>query len=112
MNCPNHPEATASKTCSTCHHAFCARCITYAIDGRDACDACGQQHGERSRVLGGTLIVLVAAGYLATFAGGYLIFHARPFVGALAAVTAVVLSRTLQMNVHLPAVIRATPHNE
>lgn len=43
-----------------------------------------------------TRIVIVAAGYLVTFATGYLVFHARPFVGALAAAAAIVLSRMLE----------------
>lgn len=77
---------------------MCTRCLTYEVDGVHACESCGISHAERSRSLGSTLLVLVAAGYLATLAVGYLLFRARPFIGGFAAVVAIALGRMIQLH--------------
>lgn len=55
-------------------------------------------------MIGGALVVLVAAAYLVTLAVGYVVFRARPFVGGFAAVVAIVLGRTLHAHIHLPVI--------
>lgn len=50
-------------------------------------------------ITGSTVFVFVAAGYLGALAIGVTIFRARPFVGGLAAIFALVLSRVLHMTI-------------
>jgi hypothetical protein len=56
------------------------------------------------------MLALVGVGYLATVAIGYLLFKARPYVGGIAAVVAIMLGRLLQMYLPVPVVRRREPH--
>jgi predicted nucleic acid-binding Zn ribbon protein len=104
--CATHPDALAEGTCAVCARAVCATCAAYDVDGRVCCEACGRAEEDRSRSLGSTLLAFVGVGYLATLAVGVAIFHARPFVGGIAAIAAIALGRVLQIVIRPPVVIR------
>ncbi len=92
-----HAGEESTQTCSVCKKPGCARCITYEIDDAPACATCANDEAERSRSMGSALLAFVGVGYLATLAIGYVVFHARPFVGGIAAVVAIALGRALQL---------------
>lgn len=104
-----HAGVTATDACSACNKPRCERCLTYEVDGDLACNECGAMEDDRSRSLGSALLALVAVGYLATLAVGFLVFRARPFVGGLAAVVAIALGRALQLFLQVPIVTRRIP---
>ncbi|MBS2018533.1 MAG: hypothetical protein JST00_37050 [Deltaproteobacteria bacterium] len=93
MKCAVHTEVDASWT----------------VDGQPACDACAREAEARSRDLGAGLIASVGAAYLATLAIGFLVFHARPLIGGLAAVVAIVLGRLLAGVLKRPVLRRSVP---
>ena len=48
----------------------------------------------------------MGAGYLGALAVGFLIFHARPLIGGIAAIVAIALGRALTVLVKRPALQR------
>jgi hypothetical protein len=80
-----------------CRRAVCARCAAYDVDGCVCCEACGRAEEERSRSVGSALLGFVGVGYLLALALGLLVFHAKPYIGGIAAVAAIVLGRVLQI---------------
>ncbi len=84
------------------HHP--AEAATHDVDGRAVCTSCASDAAERSDAFASAIPVLVGVGYLAAIAIGYLVLRARPIVGALAAVVALVFARLLQHTVR-PAVV-------
>jgi hypothetical protein len=97
VKCAAHDDADAEGTCAVCRRAVCARCAAYDIDGCVCCEACGRAEEERSRSLGSALLGFVGVGYLLALALGLLVFHAKPYIGGIAAVAAIVLGRVLQI---------------
>lgn len=108
MQCAAHPEAESIATCGVCAKAMCSRCAAYDVDGRACCETCGRAEEERGRSLGSALLAVVGFGYLATLAVSYLVFHAQPFVGGIAAIAAIALGRAAQVYLRPPAVTRRT----
>lgn len=96
------------EVCSVCKTPRCAECLSVSIDGAPACASCGVEAEERGRSLGSAILALVGAGYLVTLAIGYLVFHARPFVGGVAAIVAIALGRSLTVHLH-PPIVRSRP---
>jgi hypothetical protein len=60
---------------------------------------------ERSRILGFGMIAVVALGYLAALALGVGLFQARPFIGGVATIVAIAISRGLLLFLPTPAVL-------
>jgi hypothetical protein len=87
---------------------MCEACAGFAVDGQTCCEACARDEEALSRDLGAALLALVGVGYLTTLALGYVLFHARPFIGGLAAVVAIALGRALQLLLRRPVVTRRT----
>ena len=106
MECSAHPGVPADARCPSCDRAVCDRCLTHEVDGRLVCEACGAREDDRARSLGSAILGFVGVGYLTTLALGTIVFRARPFVGGLAAVVAMVLWRALQGVLRPPTVIR------
>lgn len=90
MKCAVHAEADAG----------------WELDGRAACDACAHDAEAKSRDLGVGILACVGAGYLGALAVGFLIFHARPLIGGIAAIVAIALGRALTVLVKRPALQR------
>lgn len=106
MDCATHDGTPAEAACAVCQRALCASCIAYDVNGHPTCEACGRTEEERGKSLGSTLLVLTGLGYLVTLAIGVKAFHARPFVGGIAAIAAIALGRILQLVFRPPAVSR------
>lgn len=106
VECAAHAGTPVTERCSACERPSCERCLVYDVNGQPACDDCGASEDDRGRALGAALLAVVSVGYLATLAIGYLVFRARPFVGGLAAVIAIVLGRALQIFLRPPVVTR------
>lgn len=85
---------------------MCSPCAAYDVDGRACCEACGRDEEDRSRSIGSALLAFVGVGYLATLAICVVVFHARPFVGGVAAIAAIALGRVLQIVLKPPIVSR------
>jgi hypothetical protein len=109
VECAAHAGTSAADSCSSCKKGFCEACLAWEVDGKPACAECGSREDDRSRSLGATMLALVGVGYLATLAIGYLLFKARPYVGGIAAVVAIMLGRLLQMYLRVPVVTRREP---
>jgi hypothetical protein len=97
VECVAHAGTPATEVCDKCQKPRCEACLTYEIDGNSVCTECGEAEQDRGRGFGTAILGIVSVGYLATLAIGYLVFKAKPFVGGLAAVVAIVLGRALQM---------------
>jgi hypothetical protein len=82
--------------------------MTHDVAGLAVCESCGREEEARGRALGSALLTFVGVGYLLALSVGYVVFHARPFVGGLAAVLAIGLGRTLQLFAE-PAVVTRRP---
>jgi hypothetical protein len=106
VKCVAHPDANAAERCAACDKALCSACIAFDVDGKASCEACGVAAEERARALGTGLLALVGVGYLATLAIGVALFHARPFIGGIAALVAIGLGRVLQLVIPLPLAVR------
>jgi hypothetical protein len=106
VDCSAHPGSAASGTCGVCKKAGCDTCLTYEVDGTEACAACGAACDAQSQAIGSTLLAFIGVAYLATLAIGFLVFRARPFIGGLAAVVAFGCGRTLQAFVQQRTVTR------
>ncbi len=85
---------------------MCEACAAYEVNGSPCCEACAHAEDDRAHALASGLLALVAVGYLAAIAIGIVLFKARPFVGGLAAIVAIVLGRLLQVVVRSPVVSR------
>lgn len=96
MECAVHPGTAAAEGCDACSAPACADCLRTDGGGRALCQGCDAAESERSVTVGSTLLVAIAAAYLAALAVGYVVFKGRPFVGGLAAVVAIGLGRGLQ----------------
>lgn len=90
MKCAVHAEADAP----------------WELDGKAACDACAREAEAKSRDLGVGILACVGAGYLGALAIGFLVFHARPLIGGLAAIVAIALGRALTVLVKKPVLNR------
>lgn len=110
MECAAHAGTPVASSCSSCQKSFCDACLSWEVDGKPTCAECGAREDDRSRSIGATMLALVGVGYLATVAIGYLLFKARPYVGGIAAVVAIMLGRLLQMYLPVPVVRRREPH--
>lgn len=88
---------------------MCATCAVYEVDGAACCERCGRAEQDRSHALGSALVAFVGVGYLATLALGILVFHAKPFVGGIAAIVAIALGRGLQVFLRPAIVVRRPP---
>lgn len=106
MDCAAHPGTAGEASCARCSRALCDACAAYDVDGAACCEACGRDAEERSHAIGSSLVALVGVGYLATLALGVLVFHAKPFVGGLAAIVAIALGRALQVFLKPATVVR------
>lgn len=106
MQCARHGEVEAKSPCAVCFKNLCDACATYELDGAACCERCGQDKESERDALSSGLLALVAVGYLATLAVGVVVFKARPFVGALAAIVAIGLGRVIQLAMKPPAVVR------
>lgn len=78
----------------------------WELDGKAACDACARDAEARSRDLGVGILACVGAGYLGALAVGFLVFHARPLIGGIAAIVAIALGRALTVLVKKPVLSR------
>jgi hypothetical protein len=105
-DCSVHPGTPASRTCASCGRSACERCLAWEVDGSAVCDACGVAAELRSGSAGSTVLGLVGLVYLATLALSWLVFRARPYVGGLAAIAALVAGRALQAYLGPGAVAR------
>jgi hypothetical protein len=97
VKCAAHPTTRAIGACTVCKTAVCPTCATYDLDGSVCCETCGVIEEERSRSIGAALLAFVGVGYLASLALCVAIFHARPFIGGIAAIVAIALGRVLQI---------------
>jgi hypothetical protein len=107
-DCAVHPGVSATSSCGSCSKVCCDECLAYDVDGIRTCNRCGRRQAERSSALASAVLFCVATAYLATLAIGYSLFRARPFVGGLSAVVAIVFGRLLHTNLTFPAVTRRT----
>jgi hypothetical protein len=108
VECAVHAEAPSVGTCAICEKPMCSRCAAYDVDGRVCCETCGLAEEDRGRAVGTALLASVGVGYLATLALGLLVFHARAFIGGIAAIAAIGIGRILQTVLRPPAVTRRT----
>ncbi len=106
VDCATHEGTPAEASCAVCHRALCEACIAYDVNDEPTCERCGRQEEDRGKSLGSTLLVLTGLGYLVVLAIGVKAFHARPFVGGIAAIAAIALGRALQLALKPPVVIR------
>lgn len=102
MQCARHAEVEARGPCAVCFENLCDGCATYELEGAPCCERCGHDEQAQRDALSSGLLALVAVGYLATLAVGVVIFKARPFVGALAAIVAIGLGRAVQLAMKPP----------
>jgi hypothetical protein len=106
MLCAVHPEIEARGPCAVCFKNLCETCASYDLDGAICCERCGRTTEDESNALSAGLLASIGVGYLAALAVGVLVFHARPFVGGLAAIVAIALGRLMQLLVKTPVVTR------
>jgi hypothetical protein len=104
-DCNAHPGA-GTAICGGCRRPTCTRCLTDSIDDVDVCTSCARAAEADSDALGAAGVGFVGVGYLLTLALSYRIFHARPFLGGLAAIVAIALGRVLQTFFRPKSVIR------
>ncbi len=106
MDCAAHPGIEAQGPCAVCFENLCDACATYHLDGASCCERCGRTKEDDGNALSSGLLASIGVGYLATLAIGVVIWHARPFVGGLAAIVAIALGRIMQLVVKTPLVTR------
>ncbi len=100
MNCAVHTDVPARATCAICKNALCAACASFQIDGARACESCGAKERRATDRLGSALLAVVAATYLATLALCVLVFKARPLIGGIAVLAAILCGRMLSQRMH------------